>query len=86
MVLVENGNIITDDTEIANIMNNHFSTITKSLNIKNWPEPKCDGTEDSIMIAIMKYANHPSIVKIKSHYKSNKMFKLLVPRLTGRDL
>ena len=58
-------------------MNNHFSTITNSLNIKHWPEPQSTSSisEDSVTIAIMKYANHPSIVKIKSHYKSCKGFK-----------
>ena len=77
MLLVENENIITEDAEIANIMNNHFSKITDSLNIKNWPEPQSsyDTTEDSITVAILKYANHPSIVKIKSFYKSCKGFK-----------
>ena len=76
MVLVDNDQIISDDKEIATTMNNYFSTITKSLDIIKWPDPgHSTDNMDHIMMAIRKYENHSSILKIKSHYKSETRFK-----------
>ena len=75
VVLVENERIIIDDVEIANTMINYFSTITNSLDINSWPDPVPSlDYEDNITMAIKKYANHPSILKIKSHYETEKLF------------
>ncbi len=77
MILVEDNLIISDDKVIANTMNTYFSTITKSLKINAWvdPTPIQNLSEDSVSMAVRKFSQHPSILKIKSHYKSGKGFK-----------
>lgn len=81
MFLIENECIVSDDLEIASIMNQYFSTITNSLHIKSWPEPEISlNNEDYVTHAIRKFANHPSIQKIKSHTLSKKFnFKHITP-------
>ena len=76
IILVENNEIISSDSVIAETMNEYFSTITDTLNIKKWPEP--DGTfniSDKISIAVAKYKNHPSIIKIKENNATSDLFK-----------
>ena len=67
LILVEDNNIITDDDELAKIFNYYFSNLATSLDIKSWPNPETlDLNEDPVSYAIRKYANHPSINKIRS--------------------
>ena len=48
-------------------MNNYFVNITKTLDIKKWPdESPCNGTHDIVTKARNKYKNHPSIIMIKN--------------------
>ena len=73
LLLVENNEIISDDITISDTMIDHFSNITKKLNIIEWPSIDIIDVEDPVNRAIRKYANHPSIDKIKSiHQYSNK--------------
>ena len=65
------------DAEVAQVFGKYFNSIVKSLDI-----PKCLGTRDSssisesdpILIAILKYENHPSILKIKQSVEENSSF------------
>ena len=76
LILVENDDIISDDFEIAGIMNTHFANITKPLKITKWPEPdSISDSEDSVSKYIRKFSNHPSITKIKSNMHTNRQFK-----------
>ena len=59
-MLIENNNLISEESVLANTMNQYFTNITKQLNIKKSPQLK--NLEDIINY----YHNHISIVKIKS--------------------
>ena len=65
LILVENDSIISDEITLANLMIDHFSNITNKLNIIKWPSSIYIENEDIVNRAIRKYANHPSIMKIK---------------------
>ena len=56
ITLVEENNIISDEEEIANIMNNYFINVTKTLNLKKQLGVGCSG--------INEFENHISIKMI----------------------
>lgn len=62
IILKENNRYLTNDQEIANIMNHYFVNITDSLNLNL--EHKIDDIDE----ITEKYKDHPSIVKIKRHH------------------
>ena len=66
ILLVEDGEIVSNDGSIATIFNSFFNSITDNLNIPAIPSLKVLDTPDSVSIAITKYASHPSILRIKS--------------------
>ena len=55
MTMVEKNSIVVDKSKIANIMNNYFINITKTLNLKTLNESQID---------IDKLENHISIKQI----------------------
>ena len=67
IVLLEGEEIISDDTDVAESMNNFFSNIVNNLNITGYSteEFSCDLEKDFISNIILKFKNHPSILKIK---------------------
>ena len=72
IVLTEGERIISDDFEVAETMNELFVTVTDSLGInENFiDENPTDGVTDPVEKAVKKFSNHPSILKIKSHYQN----------------
>ena len=73
IVLVENQEIISDDTIIANTFNNYFTNITSVLDIKDWNNPESTTSEinlnekaDYIERIKEKFKYHPSIIKINN--------------------
>ena len=60
ITLVEENNIISDEEEIANIMNNYFINVTKTLNLK-----KQLGVGSS---GVNEFENHISIKTIHEKY------------------
>ena len=75
LILVENRSIISDDIQLSNILIDHFSNITNNLDIMKWPSPLFVENEDIVNRAIRKYANHPSILKIKSSHPNIPTFE-----------
>ena len=69
IVLSENGALIKDEEEVANIFNNFFVNIVPNLGIKTQHEflNTTDNSQDPIENAIYKYENHPSIILIKKY-------------------
>ena len=59
-MLVEENNIISDKVEIANIMNNYFINVTKTLNLKKQLGVRCSGVNE--------FENHISIKMIHEKY------------------
>ena len=79
IVLVENDTIISDDTIIANMFNEHFVNITRSLNLKDCGgfSENSPGT-DFVEVVKDKFKHHPSILKIKTkmvNAGNNKVFE-----------
>ena len=70
IVLVENDEVISDDRQVAEIVNNYFVTATETLGIaENLDKIRStEGIIDPFDIAIEKYANHPSIKAILTHF------------------
>ena len=61
IVLSENGALVKDEEEIANIFNNFFVNVVPNLGIKTqhvFPNIT-DNSQDPIENAICKYENHP---------------------------
>ena len=65
--MVDNDDMISNDTDIAETFNKFYVTIAESLSIKETPEKPAsiEGLSDPVFAAINKLSNHPSIIKIK---------------------
>ena len=74
--LVENGEVISDSGEIAEVMNDYFTTITKTLEIPDVPtvsfDPALFNGVDDILNA---YRNHPSILAIRNFHSADTEFQ-----------
>ena len=68
IVLSENGVLIKDEEEIANVFNNFFMNILPNLGINNQHEflNTADNSQDPIENVICKYENRSSIISIIS--------------------
>ena len=70
---VENEKVVSKNGKIAYLFNTYFNDITKGWNIGGWPISNllC---KDPLVSAIRKFEMHPSIPKIKSVFKSIRVF------------
>ena len=77
LTLTENGKMINKDSEIAEIFNHHFETITDSLgiSINDSVLLPTDSILDSVDKAVRKYDAHPSICKIRENVKIANKFE-----------
>ena len=77
ITLIENNNIISSDSDIAETFNDFFANAVKNLNINvdSALITNSDHIEDPIIRAIEKYKKHPSIVKIKELNGNSMSFK-----------
>ena len=78
--LVHEGNVISDDLELAKTFNNFFENAVDDLEIK-----ECESdlnldipSTDPIDSAIIKYQNHPSIIMINENVSFESRFKFKV--------
>ena len=73
ITLIEGGNIISEDLEVANTRNIFFEGAVPSLNIHIPEEYICDttGRSDQIEAIVVKYSSHPSIVNIKTNLRKS---------------
>ena len=76
ITLVHNEKIITNDKEIAKLLNDFFSNIIETLNIpqKNHTDSINENVRDPTLKAILKYCKHPSILGIKRKIESCPVF------------
>ena len=76
IVIIENDEIISNDKEVAEVLNTFFSIIVSNLNIPEYPvnDPFIDNINDPILKTIFKYKNHPSIKAIEKVSKLDKLF------------
>ena len=73
----ENGELISDDSKIAELFNNYFINIIQVLGIQQDIAhiSVTDGINDPIDKAIEKYKNHPSIIKIREMFPDPQPFE-----------
>ena len=75
ITLIEGDKILSNDIEVAETMNDFFSNAVKSLDIQEYngeflPDSDMTMTEN----AILKFKNHPSILKIKENVLITELF------------
>ena len=76
ITLVDNEKIITNDKEIAKVLNDFFSNIIKTLNItkKDHTDSIIANVRDPTLKAILEYRKHSSILVIKRRIESDPVF------------
>ena len=72
IVLVEDDQVITADTDLAEIFKDHFENIVESLHIER--PCKVDFDREPVANAIKNFSQHPSILKIKENTNSSACF------------
>ena len=77
IILCEDNKILNDDTNIASLMNDYFTNITKKLNLKPANAEETSNVKSVIKNIVDKYKNHISIRKINEQ-KYNTEFKFEV--------
>ena len=75
IILVEDGEIISGDIDVARKFNNYFSNVVKDLNIEGYEIDYSFNYElDDVSNIIEKFKKHPSIQKIKENVKIQAKF------------
>ena len=78
IILVENDEIISDESKVANSSSNFFENAVHSLGIKtNESTNDKHDLKNPVEIAIKKYEQHPSINPIKENITNNESFHFL---------
>ena len=72
IILIENDKIVSENTKVAKMMNNHFVNIVKGPSTTGCSSSY--NTMDSIEDIIVKYKDHPSILKINNNVSSVSTF------------
>ena len=75
LILVENGEILSNDKLISECFNEDFTNVTDTLNITTHDNiSDISISIDPIVNAINKYVQHPSILLIREHTVSSEPF------------
>ena len=75
IILTENDEVISDNTNVAETLNCFFADIVKNLEIPKYKVTELNnGITDPVLKAIEKYKDHPSIISIKKRCKGNSSF------------
>ena len=76
IMLIENDKMTLNNESVSEKFNNHFSQIVDSLDLYEFPSKPNREYADEIDNIVSKFKTHPSIVKIKKHFKINTTFSL----------
>ena len=78
ITLIENDKIVKNDNEIARALNSFFSNIVRDLKIPDYNncDPMVANIQESVLKAIVKHWNHPSIPTVGEVYKRTPNFLL----------
>ena len=79
MTLIKDGEIISSDNEIADVLNTFLSNIVSNLNLSEYStsNPYYNKIRDPVLNAILKYKDRPSIKAIERVPKSKDFFNFL---------
>ena len=75
IVLVDDDKMFKNELEVASVFNQHFNKITTNLDILPIPFGSSIH-QDPVPASIEKYASHPSVVSIRTRFKSHISFDL----------
>ena len=68
ITIMEDDEVISDSAKCAEVMNNFFSDAVSKLDIDSYLHTNsASGLNESVTIAIEKYKNHPSILKLNEN-------------------
>ena len=83
ITLIEGDDIISNNHEVAEVMNNYFSNIVEKLDIKGYCTDRFMPNEhDKILNIIDKFKYHPSIRKIKERVHITERFSFSMINIT----
>ena len=71
IMLIENDKMILDNESVSEKFNNYFSQIVDSLDLYEFSSKPSREYAEEIDNIVSKFKTHPSIVKIKKHFKTN---------------
>ena len=77
ITLIDGDNVLTNKSEVAETFNNYFTEVVQNLEIEKFPSSinvDYENAENVIDMIILKYENHPSVLKIKEHTILGKKF------------
>ena len=72
ILLIENEEIVNESSEVANVLNSYFESVTEPLDLFNWATESYDQVKESVASIIQKCSHHPSVIKIKQNIKISK--------------
>ena len=72
--LIENGSVLSNNLDIAEIFNEHYHTVTDRLNVPRWNSVSGESS-NSVHSAIENFSDHPSVVKISEKWQSDEKFE-----------
>ena len=77
ITLLENNELVNDNSVVANIFNDYFASITDSLDIPTVSENMTATNEikDPLDVALTKYKSHPSVKLIKERVQVEHRFE-----------
>ena len=67
---MDHGEIVSGDQEIATVFNSYFSTISSSLPISRWNLNFIPSSDDTVINALNKFKDHPSVIIIRNRISS----------------
>ena len=80
-MLTENDKMILDNESVSEKFNNYFSQIVDSLELYEFPSKPGRVYAGEIDNIVLKFKTHPSIAKIKKHFKINTTFSFSPTRM-----
>ena len=76
ITLIEDGETINSDNELADVLNTFFSNIVSNINLPEYliSNPYYNKVRDPVLKDILKYEDHPSVKAIERFPKSKDLF------------
>ena len=83
IILVDEENIISNDGQVADIMNDYFSNVVSYLDIQGYTNNSYTRNVElnEILNAVNKFQKHPSIIKIKENIHVTEPFFFTIPNI-----
>ena len=81
IVLVEDGKVITEETDLTKIFKDQFEIVVQNLHIERPCKVYFD--REPVVNAIKNFSQHPNILKIKENMNSSACFSFLIVSKEG---